>query len=208
MTTQLDRPDSQRVRALASAGVLAGLCFMVYGLALAMGLLNTDPLAIPAGQGGQLTDTAATDQIGVDVKSSFGVVAVEYVKALEGLSSRSLAGATHGVPGLIDTKHVQVQTALSVTNRSDAPLNFSVGQVTLRVTRGGETTTVDPVTADIPDTRVLPDAAIEGHVDFVIPRQPARLTLVFKDPGRTVPILIDLGRPAFPDPVAGHDHAH
>ncbi len=208
MTTQLDRLDNQRARAFASAGVIAGVCFMVYGLAMAMGLFNSHQLIIPAGPGGQVAYSAPTDQIGVDVESSFGVVAVEYVKALEGLSSRSLAGATHGVPGLVDTKHVQVQAALSVTNRSSAPLNFTVGQVTLRVTRGGETTTVEPVTADIPDTRVLPDAAIEGHVDFVIPRQRAQLTLVFQDPGRTDPILLDLGRPNFPDPVAGHDHTH
>ncbi len=208
MTTQLDRSDSQRARALASTGVIAGLCFMAYGLAMALGVFKSDHLANPTGIGEPVAEIAAIDQIGVDVQSSFGVVAVEYVKTLEGLSSRSLAGATHGVPGLVDTKHVQVQTALSVTNRSDAPLNFSVGQVTLRVTRAGATTTVVPVTSDIPDTRVLPDAAIEGHVDFVIPRQPARLTLVFQDPGRTAPILIYLGRPAFPDPVAGRDHAH
>lgn len=198
---------AQRARLLAAVAVFTAAAIMLAGIAMAMGRLSSAGLT----RGGHLDrrqTNASTSEIGDDVKTSFGVVAVEYIRSLEGVSSRSLGGATHGVPGLVDPQHVQIQAALSVTNRSVAPLLFSLTQVRLRVTAADRITVLKPVTGDIPDTRVLANAAIEGHIDFVIPRKPAQLTLEFDDPGRGDPILIDLGTPDLPPVAGGHEHSH
>jgi hypothetical protein len=190
------------VRAAATATVVAALGVVLVGLAMAAGLVG----AGVAGRG-LLNRDPALHQIGDDVPTSFGIVAVEFVRSVDGLSSRSLAGATHGVPGLIDTGHTRIQAALAVTNREPQPLQFSVDQVRLRVTIGDRTTVQRPVGGDLPDTRVLTDAGIEGHLDFVVPRQGARLALLFRDPASSSPVVINLGRTDFATAGSG-EHTH
>ncbi|MDQ1626338.1 MAG: hypothetical protein QOI54_82 [Actinomycetota bacterium] len=132
-------------------------------------------------------------QIGENVHASFGVVAVEFVRSVDGVTNRALAGASHGVSGLVDSSHSQIQVAVAVTNRSAHPIQQSANRFTLLVTRAGKTTAQKPQAGDLPDMRILPNAGIEGHLDFTIPRQKVHLTLLFKDPGRRDPIVIDLG---------------
>lgn len=146
------------------------------------------------------------NQIGDDVSSSFGVVAVEFVRSVDGVSSRALAGASHGVSGLVDSSHRQIQVAVAVTNRSEHPINQKAKQFTLLVRQGGKTQALKPAAGDLPDMRIQPHAGIEGHLDFTLPRKTAQLTLLYRDPGRHQPIVIDLGsssaKPASPE----HDH--
>lgn len=149
---------------------------------------------------------SSVHQVGDDVDASFGVVAVEFVRSVDGVSARALAGASHGVSGLVDSSHSQIQVAVAVTNRSTHPIQQSAQRFTLLVTRAGKTTSQKPQTGDIPDMRILPDAGIEGHLDFTIPRKKVHLTLLFKDPGTRDPIVIDLGdRRATP---VSADHSH
>jgi hypothetical protein len=191
------------VRAAATAAVLATLGVVLVGLAMAAGLVGTGGLAGP----GPLARGPEQHRIGDDVETSFGIVAVEFVRSVDGLSSRSLAGATHGVPGLIDTGHTRIQAALSVTNRRPEPLQFSVDQVRLRVTLDDRTTVQGPVGGDLPDARVLANAGIEGHLDFVVPRDGARLALLFRDPASSTPVVINLGRTDFATASSG-EHTH
>lgn len=149
---------------------------------------------------------AGPHHIGEDVSSSFGVVAVEFVRSVDGVTSRALAGASHGVSGLVDSSHQRIQVAVAVTNRSQRPIKQSAKQFTLLVARGGTTKAMKPTAGDLPDTRVQPHAGIEGHLDFTLPRKRVHLTLLYRDPGAERPIVIDLGDYASRPPSADHGH--
>ncbi|MEP6665667.1 MAG: hypothetical protein ABJA81_04375 [Nocardioidaceae bacterium] len=207
MSAMIGTLNARRVRVLSTVAVIAAAAVIVAGISMTAGLLSTGGLTRPGPLGG-LEMRSSTHKIGDDVKTSFGIVAVECVRSLDGLSSRSLAGATHGVPGFVDAQHAQVQAALAVTNRNATPLLFRVDQVRLRVVIGDHTSLLRPVSGDMPDTRVLTDAGIGGHLDFVVPRKGAHLTLLFDDPGSRDPVLIDLGKTDYAPAGSGHDHAH
>ncbi|MCU1655783.1 MAG: hypothetical protein JWO57_439 [Pseudonocardiales bacterium] len=144
--------------------------------------------------------------IGDDVPTSFGVVAVEFVRTVDGVTHRALAGATHGVSGLVGDGKQQIQVAVALTNRSKDPLTYSVRQFELRATSKGKATVLLPTAGDLPDGRMLPDAGIEGHLDFTLPAADASMSLVFHDPDRRAPVVIDLGKiiPATPGPAHTH----
>ena len=199
----LGATHARPVRVLATMTVLTALVVVFAGVAMAAGLVSTGGLTRPGLLGG---NAAATHQIGDDVETSFGSVEVEFMRSVDGLSHRSLAGATHGVPGLINTQHAQIQAALAVTNREQEPLQFGVDQVRLRVAYHGNTTVQRPTGGNLPDTRVLANAGIEGQLDFVVPAKGARLTLQFEDPGTGDPVLINLGRTNFTAAGTGHTH--
>ncbi|MDQ1619455.1 MAG: hypothetical protein QOE19_2024 [Actinomycetota bacterium] len=146
------------------------------------------------------------NHIGDDVSSSFGVVAVEFVRSVDGVTSRALAGASHGVSGLVDASHQQIQVAVAVTNRSERPLQHSAQQFTLLVTQGGTTRALKPAAGDLPDMRIQPHAGVEGHLDFTLPRQRVHLALQYRDPGRDQPIVIDLGDYSAPRVRPAHNH--
>jgi len=135
----------------------------------------------------------ATHRISDDVKTSFGIVAVEFVRQVDGVTHRSLAGASHGVSGLVNAGHAQIQVAVAITNRTEVPIHYTSDQFRLRTTQKGKTSVQDIRGGDLPDARVLPHAGIEGHLNFTVPRRNARLELLFNDPGRPEPIVIDLG---------------
>jgi hypothetical protein len=137
--------------------------------------------------------TRTSFAIGDDVKTSFGIVAVEFIRNVDGVSHRALSGATHGVSGLVEQGHQQIQVAVALTNRTEAPLSYSVRQFQLFVTTAGKASVLSATAGDLPDGRILPDAGIEGHLDFTIPDTNSALSLHFRDPGRADPVVIDLG---------------
>jgi hypothetical protein len=170
--------------------------------AVALGVLQGVRLTLGPADSGQSSGYHISD----DVPTSFGIVAVEYVRAVDGVTHRALSGATHGVSGLVDSDHAQIQTAVAITNRTQAPITYSSKQFRLLVTSKGKTTVQDPSGGDLPDMRILPHAGIEGHLSFVVPRSGARLELRFTDPGRAVPIVIDLGPTDFTRTSDTHAH--
>lgn len=135
----------------------------------------------------------AVHRISDDVSTSFGIVAVEFVRQIDGVTHRSLAGASHGVSGLVTSGHAQIQVAVAITNRTELPIEYTSDQFRLRITRNGKSTVQKIRGGDLPDARVLPHAGIEGHLDFTVPRRNATLALLFNDLGRSEPIVIDLG---------------
>src|SRR5262245_9183045 len=196
-----------RAKVLAIMAIAMATAIMLAGIAMTAGFLSTDGLTKP-GALDPFDQQPTTNQVGQDIKTSFGIIAVEYVKDLDGLSSRSMSGATHGIPGLVDIQHAQIQAALAVTNRSAEPINFRIDEVALLVTIGGKTRILPPSGGDIPNTRILPDAGIEGHLSFVVPRKGANLTLQYNDPGRSDPVLVDLGKVDIAPAGSGHEHLH
>lgn len=131
--------------------------------------------------------------IGDDVSTSFGVVAVEFVRSFDGVTNRAMAGTGHGVSGLVTSSQQRIQVAVAITNRSNQPIDHRTAQFTLLVTQDGSTSALKPVAGDLPDMRVLPHAGIEGHLGFTLPNKRTHLTLRYRDPGRAEPIVIDLG---------------
>jgi len=144
--------------------------------------------------------------IGDDVPTSFGIVAVEFVRNVDGVSHRALAGATHGVSGYVEAGKQQVQVAVALTNRGKYPLAYAVRQFQLRVTVKGKTTLLRATAGDLPDGRILPDAGIEGHLDFTLPAADALASLLFHDAGAKAPVVIHLGTIAVTAPGAVHSH--
>jgi hypothetical protein len=188
-----DERSARRARGVALV-VLLGVVLAGLGVGLAdLGLLGG------SGRG-------STHQIGDDIDTSYGVVAVEFVRNVDGVTSRALAGASHGVSGLVDGSHSQIQVAVAITNRGDRPMRASRDQFTLLVRKGGKTTAQQPQAGDLPDMRILPNAGIEGHLDFTIPRADVRLTLLVKDPGRSDPVVIDLGTQTGSPVTPEHTH--
>jgi hypothetical protein len=143
--------------------------------------------------------------IGDDVPTSFGIVAVEFVRTVDGVTHRALAGATHGVSGLVGDGKQQIQVAVALTNRGKRPLAYSVREFQLKATVKGKTTVLRATAGDLPDGRILPDAGIEGHLDFTLPAADATMSLVFHDPGRATPVVINLGAITA---TAGPTHSH
>jgi hypothetical protein len=144
--------------------------------------------------------------IGDDVPTSFGIVAVEFVRTVDGVTHRALAGATHGVSGLVGDGKQQIQVAVALTNRGSKPLSYSVRQFRLKATVKGRTSVLQATAGDLPDGRILPDAGIEGHLDFTLPAADAAMSLLFQDAGRSAPVTIDLGNitATVPGPVHSH----
>ena len=181
---------------LGAAVVAAALVAVVVGVLLAVRALAPAPAAGPAGFG-----------VGDDVPTSFGVVTVEFVRAVDGVSHRALSGATHGVSGYVGEGQQQIQVAVALTNRGKRPLSYQVRQFRLRATAAGKTTTLAATAGDLPDGRILPDAGIEGHLDFTLPAAGAVLSLVFRDPGAPAPVVINLG-PVAASPTSAPVHSH
>ena len=144
--------------------------------------------------------------IGDDVPTSFGVVAVEFVRSVDGVTHRAVAGATHGVSGFVGEGQQQIQVAVALTNRGRQPLAYTVRQFQVRATIKGKTTVLTATAGDLPDGRILPDAGIEGHLDFTLPSADATMSLIFHDTGSTSPVLIDLGTIAATAPAQVHSH--
>jgi hypothetical protein len=159
-----------------------------------------------------LSQRAAVEQAGGnrihdDVPTSFGLVTVESVRHIDGLTHRSLAGVTHGVSGLVSSRHAQVQVAVAITNRTARPIHYTSERFALRTTRPGIAVTYAVRGGDLPDSRLRPHAAIEGHLTFTIPREDANLVLVLRDPARATPTVIHLG-PATFQASGGDAHTH
>lgn len=185
--------------ALQSAG-RGWLVIATAAAATLLGVLLSARIFMPA------SGNSKTFSIGDDVHTSFGIVAVEFVRSVDGVSHRAVAGATHGVSGYVDQGQQQIQVAIALTNRGSKPLNYTVRDFKLRATIKGKTTVLAATAGDLPDGRILPDAGIEGHLDFTLPATDAVASLVFHDGGAKSPIVIDLGTLAASGPTPAHSH--
>jgi hypothetical protein len=179
-------PTARRTALLL--GYIAGtVALLLVGAYLAVGVVSrgapADPVvALPPGPFGTAQD----------IPASFGVVAVEHVEKINGLGAKALAGATHGISGYVAPDKVQVQASVTLTNLLDHPVAYDPRQFRLLV--GTKRTPIDEVRSNLRPGTLQPDASIDAQLQFVAPRNGSKLWIQFSDPGRSKPILIDLGR--------------
>jgi hypothetical protein len=166
--------------AIAAALVLIG-GYLAVGL-VSRGAPKDPVIALPQGPFG-------TSQ---DIPASFGVVAVEHVEKINGLGAKALAGVTHGISGFVAPNKVQVQASVTMTNLLDHPISYDPRQFRLLV--GKNKKPLNEVQSNLRPGTLQPDASIDSQLKFIAPRDGSKLWIEFSDPGRTKPILVDLGR--------------
>lgn len=171
------------VRGTAACG-FALLCLSGGVLAVDM-ISGHNPLVVSTGR----SSGPVVHQIGEDVATSFGVVAVEHATAISGLNDSQITGA-HGVPGLVEAGSINVQVAAVITNLSDNVLTYQPTQFEL----------IDNTGAAVPISRAAelpgelqPFAAIDVLVDFVSTAEARPFKVRFVDPATKETILIALG---------------
>jgi hypothetical protein len=199
-----------------------GVLTSVYALVGAVGLLTFVgafvTLATLSGGAGRHTHSAAahaallpapSNDIGRSLPTSFGVVAVEGVKKLTGLTPKQLAGMTH-FPSWVTPDKMQVQVFLELTNLEKHPISYTPQQFRLIVGSGRP---LPSLGTTFPGRILQPSASIDGQVTFVAPRRArgrAHLWLEFQDPGSKAPVRIDLGsartRGRIPSAAELHQH--
>jgi hypothetical protein len=175
----------------------------ILGAVLAVGVMRTDdsPGTLPKGPFGTAQD----------IPVSFGAFAVERVQKLDGLTGKDLAGAVHGISGLVKAGKVKVQANVNLTNLTQQPVAYAPTQFELLV--GSKDATPRQLTgATIRAGELQPSASIDAELSFVAPAGGKRLWLRFRDPGQERPVLVDLGKtgaktdPAAFDRFFQHDH--
>ena len=201
-------PALARRRPLPSSWpTLAAIVLVVTGLAVAgavtaAGVLvrGAPPTGVPAS-----SLPAGPFGVGQDVPTTFGVVAVESVEKVKGLTAKNLGGMTH-IQGVVRAGKMQENVSVTMTNLTTAPIHYSPTQFRLLV--GDRKQPVSEVRASIVPGTLQPDAAVDGRLSFVVPATGQRLWLGFDDPGRERPILIDLGRTGRQTPDSAFDRFH
>lgn len=185
---------------IAAVGALA-----LAGGVVALGTMSGGDAAEHAVAGHGALHSGRQNDIGRAIPTSFGVVAVESVQKLKGLTPKQLGGMTH-FPSWVAPDQMQVQVALELRNLQKHTVRYSSRQFHLRVGSGKP---IAPTGGTISKGILQPSAAIDVRLTFVARRATLttpRLWLELAEPGRIRPIRVDLG-PAFtPGPVIAVRH--
>jgi hypothetical protein len=185
------RPRTATV--LLALGLVSAVALLtVGGTILAIDALkgrSAEPTrAFPAPADANLKQSYA---VGEDVPTSFGAMAVQHAERIDGLTSRDLAGMTHGVNGLVREKLMRLQASVTVTNLLDRPLRYTPESFTLRTSKDGAPLKLSG--ANVKPGILEPDASIDLRIDYTAPKSAKRFWLDFADPGRAQPQAVRLG---------------
>jgi hypothetical protein len=185
----LERPvPSFSLAAGLGAFIAAVAAMAVVGVVLAVGLLTAPAGGHDAGH--------ATQRYGVfdEIPTSFGYVAVEHAETLKGLTAKDLGGATHGIGTFVGRERALVKASVTLRNGPVGPLDYSPAQFRVAATaKDGKVKRYPLSHASVRDGVLQPDAALDLSLGFIVPRDGSKLALEFADPGRSQPIVIDLG---------------
>jgi len=188
------RPDRRSVL-LGLGLVLAVALLAIAGGVLATGVMGGSPTAqhaadhqFPAPAG---TTAEGEFAVAADVPTSFGAMSVKHAERLNGLTSRDLAGMTHGVNGLVRENRSRVQTSVTLTNLLDRTVDYTPEWFTLRTSDGGKP--IKLTSASIKAGVLQPDASIDLRIDYTAPRSAKRFWIDFADPKGGAPITVALG---------------
>jgi hypothetical protein len=165
------------VLALAAGGGLLGIRLLQVGAA------TSHAHAGPAG-------------LGFPARTSFGLLEVESVAQIRGLTPKQLSGMTHGIQSLVKADKMQVQLVLALRNERGQTIAYDPEQFLLRVGGGSRSKTFQSVSTSVRAGRLAPRSSMETTIGFVIPRfnpKGTRLSLELRERGRS-PLTIDLGR--------------
>ena len=151
------------------------------------------------GAGGHQATVSGPQTAGQGIPTSFGAVAVEYAVRLAGLTSKDLAGMTHGVQDYVPPESSQIQVAVTLANQLARTHDYSPSHFRLIAgtsdVPGPSAKRMVPTGSTFKPGTLQPDAAIEGSLSFVVPNKRAHLWVEFHDPERAEPLLVDLGKP-------------
>lgn len=212
-------PSREAQAARLARGLLWVLVTSVAALAAAGVVLSATVLRTDDTPGPLKPPTKSTYAVAQDVPVSFGVVAVELVKKVKGLSARDVGGANHGISGFVRDGKAEVDLAITWRNTTKAPVAYNPRAFSLRV--GSSRKPVAAISSSVRPGRLEPGATLDGVVRFVVPARRERMRAFFKDPGAVKPVVIDLGRvrsgastrsrpaqPAPPRNADGHADGH
>lgn len=143
--------------------------------------------------------------VGSDVHTSFGSIVVGTAQGLPGLPAKALGGMNHGIAGYVSPNEAQVQVTVVITNRTREPVPYSPSQFTVR---SATTAPVKVTASSIKPATLLPDAAVEATLVFVVPRKNQKLSLAFQDRGRSTPFLVDISHIDTAPPAPGTEVHH
>jgi hypothetical protein len=181
------KSGSGRARALLPLIIFLAL---VTTLALA-GLLQAGRMLASGVKAQPETDSSAFS-IGQSIPTSFGIVVVDDVENLAGLTSQDLGGMTHGIQNLVLADQAQIQVSILLSNQTDSAIYYSPTQFRLLEQQGLDL--ILPFGATVKPGMLGPKASIEATLSFIAPRNGGRLWIRFDDPGGGGPILVDAGR--------------
>jgi hypothetical protein len=191
-------------RALTAYAFIAFIsAFALVGAALAGGIAFTSSDHTAA----TVAASPAADDLGSELRTSFGVLAVVSVQQIRGLSPKELAGFTH-FPSYVPPDKMQLRVSLQLSNVLKEPVRYSARQFRLRV---GDGPRIAPSRVSMRSGTLQPSAAVDQTLSFIVSRtnrRGAKLTLEFRDRGGD-PLVARLGtaRPATaPVQTLRHDH--
>lgn len=125
------------------------------------------------------------------VSTSFGTIIVSAADDLTGLTSQDLSGVTHGIQNLVLADKAQIQLTVALINRTGKLVNYSPDQFRLITAKNPDL--VELTGSTIHEGELQPHSNIEATLSFVVPRDGATYTLLFRDPGNEQIVKIDLG---------------
>jgi Domain of unknown function (DUF4352) len=161
-----------------------------------VGLLSVIGAIIAA----QLMLTSAnepSDQVEGSVPTSFGTLTVHQSEVLNGLSSASLGGMSHGVQNLVAGDKAEVAVTVTLTNKDATRVRYAANQ--FRLISGGTSPTgkpVAPLGTSLSSGVLAKGGTVEGTVNFVTATNGSQLWLRYNDHGH--PVLVRLGSTALP----------
>ena len=145
-----------------------------------------------ARSGSTTADLRRGSPIATSIPTDFGYLTVPYVEKLDGLTSKDLSGGAHGVSGLVKAGNEQIQVELELSSTLIGKVvSYRVDEFSLLV--GDGTKSLTPSSTTIHNGVLQPNAALTGHLGFVVPKDGSRLRLRYAPAdGRSV--LIELGQ--------------
>lgn len=183
--------------AVTVAIAATGVALAVAGGMLALGMVRTgrDAQALQRDASLALHGPAA---IGQDVRTSFGVVAVESMSKSAGPTAKALAGVTHGIQNLVRPDRIQIDATVTLTNTTGRAVRYTPTQFSLYATRAGKPgSDARPIhlsRASVPPGTLQPQASVDATLTYVAPRDGSKLWIAFREPDTSAPALFDLGR--------------
>lgn len=178
---------------------LAVLCVLATAMALTGAVLAAGIFArgVPQPETPEPTTTGPFT-IGETAQTSFGVVAVEAVDRLKGLTAKDLAGMVHGISGYVPPDKVQVQVSLTMRNLLPEPTRWSPEQFRLVAASSERAARTAKGRAAISSSarpgELQPDAGLDARVAFLVPRNGKKLFLQYRERAASAPMVFDLGR--------------
>ncbi len=141
-------------------------------------------LAVQMVRAGAGTDVTAT---GASAHTSFGSVAVHQSEVLNGLTSSSLGGMSHGISGLVKAGQAEIAVTVTLTNTDKRSVRYAADQFRLRAGAAAPTgTAIAPGGTSLSSGELSRGGTVEGTLSFVTPVNGSHLWLQFADGGHLI----------------------